>query len=92
MVQQGHYKTVMVFPEATSCPQSDQFVSKIRRAGHVIAKAFWMTPYMATVEPTHGAGSEHGTHWISLLIGEKGTEVLLLLQQIHTTTYALSRN
>lgn len=91
-VQEGHYKAVMVFPEIASWPQSDQFASKIRRAGPVTAKAFWVTPYLATVVPTYGAGSRHDTHWISLLIGEKRTEVLLLLQQIHITTYAFSRN
>lgn len=95
LVQQGHYNAVMIFPEVTissSWPKSDQFASKSTRAGCVTAKAFWVTPYLAMAEPTHGSGSQHGTHRVLLLTGEKGPEVLLLLQQTHTAVYALSRN
>lgn len=92
MAQQRHYNAVVAFPEVTVSsfwPKSDQFASKSRRAGHVTAKAFWVTNYLAVAEPTRGSGSEHGTPWVLLLTGEKGPEVLLLLQQTNTTAYAL---
>lgn len=93
LAQQQHYNAVVAFPEVTVSsfwPKSDQFASKSWRAGHVIAKALWLTSYLAVAEPTRGLGSEHGTHWVLLPTGEKGPEVLLLLQRTHTTAYALS--
>lgn len=93
MAQQRHYNAVVAFPEVTVSsfwPKSNQFARKSRRAGHVIAKALWLTSYLTVAELTRGSGSEHGTHWVLLLTGEKGPEVLFLLQQTHTTAYALS--
>lgn len=93
MAQQERYGAVMAFPELTissSWSKSDQFGNKCSRAGHVINKVFWVTPYLAMAVPTHGSG--HGTRWVLLLTGEKGPAFLLLLQQTCAMAYILSRN